>query len=66
MTIEVDAQLTLIQAHELAEQVRHKLFHEIPGVSEVLIHTDPSSKSGNHHQSMEHHLQAAQRPVVQR
>jgi cation diffusion facilitator family transporter len=66
MTIEVDAQLTLVQAHDLAEQVRHKLFHDIPGVSEVLIHTDPSSSSGNHHQNMEHHLQASQQPFVQR
>ncbi len=41
-------------------------FHDIPGVSEVIIHTDPSSASGEHHQALEHHVQAAQRPVVER
>ena len=66
MNIEVDAELTLTKAHAIAEEVRHHLFHNIKGVSEVIIHTDPSSTSGDHHLDMAHHLQAAQRPVVHR
>jgi cation diffusion facilitator family transporter len=66
MNIEVDAELTLSKAHAIAEEVRHRLFHDIKGISEVLIHTDPSSVSGDHHQEMAHHLQAAQRPIVER
>jgi cation diffusion facilitator family transporter len=66
MNIEVDAELTLSKAHAIAEEVRHRLFHDIKGISEVLIHTDPSSASGDHHQEMSHHLQAAQRPIVER
>lgn len=66
MNIEVDAELTLLNAHRIAEKVRHQLFHEIPGVSEVIIHTDPSSASGDAHEEMAHHVQAAQRPVVER
>jgi cation diffusion facilitator family transporter len=66
MNIEVDANLTLAKAHAIAEEVRHRLFHDIQGVSEVIIHTDPSSASGEHHQTLEHHMQAAQRPVVER
>lgn len=66
MNIEVNEQLTLLQAHAIAEEVRHRLFHEIPGVSEVIIHTDPSSASGDYHQEIAHHMQAAQRPVVER
>ncbi len=66
MNIEVDAELTLIQAHTIAEQVRHSLFHEIPGVSEIIIHTDPSSASGNHHEETAHHIDAASQPVVKR
>jgi cation diffusion facilitator family transporter len=66
MNIEVDAQLTLLQAHEIAEEVRHQLFHNIAGVSEVIVHTDPSSASGDYHQELAHHVQAAQRPVVER
>ena len=66
MNIEVDAELTLAKAHAIAEEVRHRLFHSIQGVSEVVIHTDPSSASGDHHQAVAHHMQEAQRPVVER
>lgn len=66
MNIEVDAELTLSKAHAIAEEVRHRLFHDIKGISEVVVHTDPSSTSGDHHQEMAHHIQAAQRPIVER
>lgn len=66
MNIEVDAELTLSKAHAIAEEVRHRLFHDIKGLSEVLIHTDPSSASGDYHQVMAHHIQEAQRPIVGR
>ena len=64
MNIEVDPEMTLAKAHAIAEEVRHRLFHSINGISEAIIHTDPSSESGDHHQSVAHHLQAAQRPVT--
>ncbi|HEY6539306.1 MAG TPA: cation diffusion facilitator family transporter [Ktedonobacteraceae bacterium] len=64
MNIEVDPELTLAKAHAIAEEVRHSLFHSIDGLSEAIIHTDPSSESGDHHQSMAHHIQEAQRPVT--
>lgn len=67
MNIEVDAQLTLARAHDIAEEVRHRLFHRITGISEAIIHTDPHSHGGeDHHQKMAHHMQESQRPVVQR
>jgi cation diffusion facilitator family transporter len=66
MNIEVDPQLTLLNAHEIAEQTRHRLFHEIKGVSEVIIHTDPSGDNAAHHQILAHHMQAARRPIVER
>ncbi len=66
MNIEVDAELTLAKAHAIAEEVRHGLFHNIKGISEVVIHTDPSRSSGDYHQELAHHIQAAQRPVVER
>ena len=66
MNIEVDAELTLSKAHAIAEEVRHRLFHDIKGLSEALIHTDPSSASGDYHQTMAHHIQEAQRPIVER
>ncbi|HEX9132450.1 MAG TPA: cation diffusion facilitator family transporter [Ktedonobacteraceae bacterium] len=66
MNIEVDAELTLSKAHAIAEEVRHRLFHDVKGISEVVIHTDPSSASGDHHQETAHHIQEAQRPIVER
>ena len=66
MNIEVDAELTLSKAHAIAEEVRHQLFHKIKGISEVLIHTDPGSASGDYHQELAHHIQEAQRPIVER
>jgi cation diffusion facilitator family transporter len=64
MNIEVDPELTLVKAHAIAEEVRHGLFHSIKGISEVIVHTDPSSESSDHHEAVAHHLQAAQRPVT--
>jgi cation diffusion facilitator family transporter len=66
LNIEVDAELTLSKAHAIAEEVRHRLFHDIKGISEVVIHTDPSSASGDHHQETAHHIQESQRPIVER
>ena len=66
MNTEMDAELTLSKAHAIAEEVRHRLFHDVKGISEVVIHTDPSSTSGDHHQETAHHIQAAQRPIVER
>jgi cation diffusion facilitator family transporter len=69
MNIEVDAELTLAKAHAIAEEVRHGLFHSITGLSEAIIHTDPhghNEPDTEFHQTVAHHLQEAQRPIVQR
>ncbi len=66
MNIEVDAQMTLEKAHAIAEEVRHRLFHNINGVSEVIIHTDPHGHDVDPHALTAHHMQQSQRPVAQR
>ena len=66
MNIAVDAQLTLAAAHEIAEEVRHRLFHEIKGLSEAIIHTDPYSPGADYHAQVAHHIQEAQRPLAER
>ncbi|HCP73795.1 MAG TPA: hypothetical protein DIU08_04040, partial [Ktedonobacter sp.] len=66
LNIEVDPELTIANAHAIAEEVRHRLFHQIEGISEAIIHTDPASHGGDAHQLMAHHMQEAQRPLVQR
>jgi cation diffusion facilitator family transporter len=66
MNIEVNAELTLAKAHAIAEEVRHRLFHNIKGVSEVIIHTDPAGTNENYHEAMAHHMQEAHRPITPR
>src|SRR6266566_5029723 len=66
LNIEVDPELKLADAHAIAEEVRHRLVHEIKGLSEAIIHTDPSSHGGDFHQLMAHHQQEAQRPLIER
>ena len=66
MNIEVDGTLTLVQAHTIAEEVRHRLFHQVEGLSEAIIHTDPHSHDEDYHASMAHHMQESQSPLVQR
>lgn len=66
MNIEVDAELTMIKAHAIAEEVRHRLFHRVKGLSEAIIHTDPHSHDEDYHQLVAHHMEESQRPVVER
>ena len=66
LNIEVEAELTLIKAHDIAEEVRHRLFHSVKGLSEAIIHTDPHSHGDDPHQLVAHHIQQSQRPVVER
>jgi cation diffusion facilitator family transporter len=66
LNIEVDPEITLASAHDIAEEVRHRLFHEINGISAAIIHTDPAGHSEDFHQLMAHHVQEAQRPLIER
>src|SRR2546423_1152835 len=66
LNIEVDPELTIANAHAIAEEVRHRLFHQVEGISEVIIHTDPAGHSEDFHQLMAHHMQEAQRPLIER
>ena len=66
LNIEVDAELTLVKAHGIAEEVRHRLFHRVKGLSEAIIHTDPHSHDEDFHQLIAHHIQQSQQPLVRR
>jgi cation diffusion facilitator family transporter len=39
--IAVDPNLTTIQSHQIAEGLRHALFHELPNLAEVVLHVEP-------------------------
>jgi len=52
--IVVDCDLPLAQSHDIAEQVRHKLFHEFPMMTDATVHLDPCG-----HDHMDHHALTA-------
>jgi cation diffusion facilitator family transporter len=41
MHITVDCQQSTLKSHFISEEVRHNLFHKIPALVEVVVHTDP-------------------------
>jgi cation diffusion facilitator family transporter len=54
-----DRDLSLAEAHGIAEKAHHKLLHEIPRLTDVVIHTDPCEHNGRpSHALLDHHLQA--------
>ena len=49
--ITVDSKLRTSESHQIAEQVRHSLYHEIPDLTDINVHIDPaSSGSETHHE----------------
>ncbi|HEY8472674.1 MAG TPA: cation diffusion facilitator family transporter [Natronosporangium sp.] len=45
----VDAELSLVQAHQLAADAEHQLSHAIPWLARATVHTDPACHPGGHH-----------------
>ncbi|SCL19693.1 cation diffusion facilitator family transporter [Micromonospora rhizosphaerae] len=45
----VDANLTVIAAHEIAADAEHQLTHAVPRLTSATVHTDPDSHPGRHH-----------------
>jgi cation diffusion facilitator family transporter len=54
--IVADADLTLGEAHGVAERARHNMLHAVPKLSSVTVHVDPSERDGlDHHAELAHH-----------
>jgi len=45
----VDCQLTVAAGHDIAERVRHELFHEVRGLDTILVHLDPCEHGDSDH-----------------
>ena len=58
---EVDPDLPLRAAHDLGEQVRHAIFHAIPGVAAVDLHLDPAGlpEHDSHGETLHHRDQGS-------
>ncbi len=57
LNIVVDCDLPLAKSHDIAEQVRHSLFHEFPMLTEAFVHLDPCGHDHvDHHALTAHHV----------
>ena len=45
----VDCRLTVAAGHDIAEAVRHALFHEVRGLDTVIVHLDPCEHGDSDH-----------------
>jgi cation diffusion facilitator family transporter len=56
VVIAVTSELSVAEGHQIAEQVRHDLFHAMPKLDEITIHVDPwELQSDVFHQLTSHH-----------
>jgi len=52
----VEHDLSLVQAHGVAEEAQHRLLHGIPRLTAALVHADPfEHEDANHHELTGHH-----------
>ena len=60
MLIQVDCSITTAEGHEIAEEVRHALFHAIPELVSITVHVDPCMDGSSHefHAITAHHFPA--------
>ena len=59
--IAVEPDLTTVQSHHIAEQLRHDLFHQVPNLAEVVVHVEPWAEQ----LETVHHLTLHHEPVPQ-
>jgi cation diffusion facilitator family transporter len=54
--IVADADLSLGEAHQIAERARHNMLHAVPKLTSVTVHVDPCAHDGHdHHADLAHH-----------
>jgi len=53
--LSVDGDLSVTQAHEIAEVGHHELLHHVSNLSDAIIHVDPSGKGIDPHAATRHH-----------
>jgi cation diffusion facilitator family transporter len=56
MAITVDCDMTVAQGHQVSEEVRHRLLHEVRRLDTAVIHVNPCGHSGEDpHETTRHH-----------
>lgn len=55
--VTVDENMTIAEAHDIAERARHALLHEVPHLASAIIHADPCGHGGDDpHAELAHHV----------
>ena len=54
LVLAVDPDETVSQAHALGEEVRHRLFHQVEALGEVVVHLDPAGEAAAHSAAAHH------------
>jgi divalent metal cation (Fe/Co/Zn/Cd) transporter len=52
----VDAGLSLVDAHQIADHAHHHLLHGVPRLADATIHVHPDGDHCDHHPSTAHHF----------
>jgi cation diffusion facilitator family transporter len=53
--LSVDGDLSVTKAHEIAEVAHHELLHQVPNLSDAIIHVDPAGVGVDPHAGTAHH-----------
>jgi cation diffusion facilitator family transporter len=53
--LSVDGSLSVIRAHQIAEEAYHQLLHKVTNLSDAIIHVDPSGSNMDAHVGTRHH-----------
>ncbi|RVU23139.1 cation transporter [Streptomyces antnestii] len=54
----VDREKSLVEGHDIAQQVRHTLLHHVPRLQDALVHVSPSDDGGHDaHEAVAHHFE---------
>ena len=54
LTLEVPPGDTVARAHALGEEVRHRLFHRVESLADVIVHLDPAGEAEAHRETSHH------------
>ncbi|WP_326595458.1 cation diffusion facilitator family transporter [Streptomyces sp. NBC_01803] len=58
--IAVDCGSTVVEGHDIAQEVRHRLLHSVPKLEDVMVHVSPCShEDHDYHARSAHHFQRA-------
>ena len=55
LNVTVPAHRSVEDGHAVATEVRHQLLHHVPHLTSVIVHVDPSGKSGERHHRIAQH-----------